>query len=183
MSTFYFPQPQGSFVALPQDVMTRLLCLDLTRRELVVLLLVARLTYGCRGKVWATLRGADLRVVGIGANHAKEVLARLIERGILVRGETATHYRLSVFVEEETERTETAERKELLKKLVRNQLAKSPKREPAFSVNSPSEKNKFPKEEEITSLKGNTSTNVAWRFSRSQGRFLKENEGSIEKER
>ena len=67
-------QSRGSFVALPQDVMTRFLCLDLTRRELVVLLLVARLTYGCRGRVWTPLRGADLEVVGIGANHAKAVL-------------------------------------------------------------------------------------------------------------
>ena len=167
-------------MALPQDVMTCLLCLDLTRRELVVMLLVARLTYGCRGKVWATLRGADLRVVGIGANHAKAVLTRLIERGLLVKDTTAITYRLRVSVEEETERTETAERKALLKNLVRNHLADFPKTELTFPKRGIQG---LREEERTTYRKGKPSKDVAWRFSRSQGRFLKENRDPIEKER
>jgi hypothetical protein len=61
---------------VPHTVYDLLLIEELTKRELLVLLLVARLTYVCR-REWVVLRQADLKAIGIGANHARETLGQL----------------------------------------------------------------------------------------------------------
>src|SRR5579871_6005610 len=88
------PRNTGGFTALPRGMIDGFLTLPLTRRELSVLLLVARLTYGCRNARWARIAQADLAVVGIGANHAGEVLRSLLKRGLLERNGRRQEYRL-----------------------------------------------------------------------------------------
>jgi hypothetical protein len=71
------------FTALPRQLFDNLLAADLSKRELLILLLIARLTFGVRSKSWVPLRQADLAAVGIRASHARECLTRLLLRGLL----------------------------------------------------------------------------------------------------
>ena len=170
------PPRRDSFVAVPQPVMEWLLCLNLTQRELVVLLLVARLTYGCRNTAWASLRQADLTVVGIGANHAKEVLTRLLDRGLLIREGSDAKFRLGNPSTDATE--DMTERRSQLARLVSRQLSESSRFRKGVVPSSGTEP--LPNREEKPSANGNPSTGVTWRFSRSEGQFVRKNSGRIE---
>src|SRR5579871_6835157 len=83
------------FTAIPRHMFDLLLCLPLNKRDLSILLLVVRLTYGCRGNRWARLRQADLSAIGIGPNHARECLCSLLDRKLLLRHGSADAYRLN----------------------------------------------------------------------------------------
>jgi hypothetical protein len=101
-----------------------LLCADLTKRDLLILLLVARLTYGCRGVHWASVRQRDLAAVGIGANHAQQCMQALLARGLLVQNGERPEYRLAVAVPP-PERNAFTVRFEKLQAVVRRHLDES----------------------------------------------------------
>jgi hypothetical protein len=169
----------GGFVAIPRRTLDLLLCLPLTRRELSVLLLVARLTYGCRNAAWARLLQADLTAVGIGAGHARAALEGLISRGFLERRNGTPEYRFGNL--EGGFDAGASDRTGRLKGLVAAQLSRgypdgkgSVTREGIHAL---------PKREIPPYRNGNASTVPAWRFDRSQGRFLEDTAAPIDKER
>lgn len=168
----------SGFTAIPRGVIDGLLTLSLARREIAVLLLVARLTYGCRDARWARIAHADLAAVGIGANHAGEVLRALLARGILERNGRRHEYRLGDLGR--PAREAGTDRLRRLGQLVARQLQGSHFRNPALpETGGPP----FPKREVPPSRNGNTSTVTAWRFDRSQGRFILQVEPAIDNER
>ena len=63
------------FSRIPHSLFNVLLLLELTSRERRVMELILRLTYGCLGQRWAKFNLSDLQVVGIGKNHAREVIS------------------------------------------------------------------------------------------------------------
>lgn len=173
-------QGQEGFCALPQRTMAQLLCLTLTRRELSTLLLVIRLTYGCRHQEWVILRPSHLGVIGIGANHAGETLTRLLTRGLLVQEGAEPRYRIGMLEGEKTD--EHKVREAMLGNLVGRQLSpqngKVQKVEPPLSVGEI-----LPEGEKTGSRNENPSTRMVWRFSRSQSRFVQRIAPPIEKEK
>ena len=86
---------QAGFVPLPRPLFDGLLAADLTKRQLKVLLLVARLNYCCRDSAWAKLRPADLAAVGIGPSHAGASLKGLLAAEVLVQNGQRPEYRLN----------------------------------------------------------------------------------------
>ncbi|GEM_PF-2554044 len=60
---------------IPHWLFQCLLLLNLSKRELKVVLLIIRLTYGCQKK-WAKIIQRDLRIIGVGETHAQEVKER-----------------------------------------------------------------------------------------------------------
>lgn len=168
--------PEG-FTPLPRRTLDSLLCLDLSKRELLILLLVARLTYGCRGQPWIALRQTDLQVVGIGANHARDCLESLLGRGLLVQNESRPEYRLGELVDgEDTPRR--LQRLELLvvRQLINPSLQRNPstKRKPAYPQLGSLP---FQKAEPTLSIKGKKSDTSRWRFDRSASQFVRRVEG------
>ncbi len=79
---------------IPHWLFQCLLLLDLSKRELKVVLLVIRLTLGCQKK-WAKIIQRDLRIIGVGETHAKEVLIRLLETRIIILNEKTQTYGLN----------------------------------------------------------------------------------------
>lgn len=84
---------QERFTKVSHIVLERLLTARLNKREYILALLVIRLTSGCH-KDWAELIQADLSAVGISPNHAKEVIASSIEKGLLVQNNKTKQYKL-----------------------------------------------------------------------------------------
>lgn len=171
--------PDGGFTALPRRVLDLLLCLSLTRRELSVLLLVARLTYGCRGAAWARLSQADLAAVGIGANHAGEVLRSLLGRGLLQRNGNAPEYRLGGL--ERAEHEASGARIRRLDALVARQLR--PPSQNGSPMLPETGGRAFPKREVSPSRNGNPSGVVPWRFDPSRSRFVCQDAARIDNDR
>ncbi len=110
------------FTKIPHSVFDGLLLQNLTQRELALLLLVARLSYGCQRRN-AVLRQVDLVTIGISAGHAKGVLSSAIAKGVLVQeesdDESGSLFRLADFCGDGT----TREVK--LRKLVGKQLPRT----------------------------------------------------------
>jgi len=171
----------GGFAAIPRRTLDLLLCLPLTRRELSVLLLVARLTYGCRNAAWARLLQADLSAVGIGANHAHAVLEDLMSRHYLERRSGMPEYRLGNL--EAGFNAVASGRAGRLEALVAVQLTGMPRNRKLQGMAVPDTgRLAVPKREVPSSQNGNASTVLVWRFDRSQRRFLSENKATIDKE-
>ena len=63
--SYFSTTSKHGFTAIPRALFDRLLTLDLTKREMIVLLLIVRLTYGVRNNPWVNLRQADLRTRAI----------------------------------------------------------------------------------------------------------------------
>jgi len=162
---------QGGFTAVPHADFAGLLCLPLTRRELSALLLVARLTYGCRNARWARLTPADFAAVGIRADHAAEVLQSLLQRGLLGRNGLRDEYRLEGLDRSASDRE--AARRGMLTALVARQL-RPPSHNGSRTV---------PKWEASPSRNGNASAVLVWRFDRSQRRFVAQMDAAIDKDR
>jgi hypothetical protein len=162
--------------------MDMLLCLALTRRELSVLLLVVRLTYGCRNARWARLRQSDLAAVGIGPNHAKETLDALLAGGLLIRNGAMPEYRLGEL--EGAADRQAKERAVRLEGLVAAQVAESSRNGKVGGQGLPETGTRtFPFQELSPYRNGNASTVPAWSFDRSQGRFLQKEGRAIDNDR
>lgn len=163
---------QQGFTPLPRRALDHLLCLNLSKRELLILLLVARLTYGCRGRSWIRLRQADLQVVGIGANHARDCLESLLRQGQLVQNGIEPEYRLGELAGEEN----TTRRLQRLEMLVSSQLAQSSQKgKPSYPKSGTQT---FHKEELTLSQKWKKASVSNWRFDRSRSQFVQMVEGS-----
>lgn len=130
---------------IPHWLFHCLLLLDLTKRDLKVVLLLIRLTYGCQKK-WAKLRQCDLKTIGINENHAKEVLIRLLEEKVIVLNEKINAYS----VNEELPKLGSLSY-DSLRTLVAKQLGSSQKRN--YKVPQIGS-NRFPQKEEPTSQNG-----------------------------
>ncbi len=115
MNSINTDSPEG-FTKFPHIVLERLLLARLNKRELILVLLVARLTYGCH-KHWAEIIQADLSAVGITPNHAKSIIATSLEKGLILQNHKNMQYQLGSF-----SHTSIAGNTEKLKKLVGKQL-------------------------------------------------------------
>lgn len=72
------------FTPIPVRVLNGILAASLTELEIRILLLVCRLSYGCRCH-WATFILKDMLAIGIAENHASEIVNKLIRAGWLLR--------------------------------------------------------------------------------------------------
>jgi len=84
------------FTKLPHYTLDALISNGLNKRELALALLIVRLTTGCN-RDWGLLRQADLVVIGVKAQHAKEVLTDALRKGILVQNGKSKEYKLGDF--------------------------------------------------------------------------------------
>jgi len=165
--------PEG-FTAIPHKTFDRLLCLDLSKRELLILLLVARLSFGCRSNGWIRLRQVDLQAVGIGATHARECLDSLLHRGLLLQHGYEPEFRLGNLAGEEASR-----RRRRLEKLIGRQLAQASQNRNSAKPSLTTTGTQFlPNEELSTYPNGKKTGTSGWQFDRSQSRFVKEKEAS-----
>ena len=123
--------PEG-FVPLPRPFFDILLCdqdaLGLGLRDVLLLLLIARLTHGCRDVVWASLAPTHLAAVGIGRGHARECLDRLLGSGLVERNGDRDEYRLRSALPEGT--ASDGARKAVLGALVGRHLILTRQRRP-----------------------------------------------------
>ena len=171
------------FTAVPRALFERLLVLDLTKREIIVLLLIVRLTYGVRHASWVSLRQADLAAVGISASHAKATLEALVKKGLVTFDEERKAYQVARgFIRgansrEEGETTRAAH----LARLVAQQLV-SISRSSVLGVPKTGSLI-LPKREQTTSQNGNIPAVVAEQFSRSRQGFVRAVELPKDKER
>lgn len=81
------------FTPIPHDLLNALLVSNLTKRELKVVLLIIRLTYGCHKK-WAYLKQNDLRTVRISETHAKGVFESLSAASTIVKNGKSKQYKV-----------------------------------------------------------------------------------------
>lgn len=76
------PQPD-EFTRISNELLEAILLSDFTKRQLNIILLVIRLSYGC-GRKYAILRKVDFGVAGINKSDIKKELALLAESKVLV---------------------------------------------------------------------------------------------------
>jgi len=196
---FHSPQPPDhtiGFTPIPRRLLDAILCADINKRELALWLLVARLTYGAQARQWVALRPADLKVIGIGSNHARAVLAGMLASGCLLQNGERSEYRLALPEPAEGSSDRTAIRRQRLRQLVARQidLASQTARAVLAQDGTASRKGKFDaatapekgtemfsNEEHNRSQTGSGSTVPAWHFSRSQNRFVRKDDLPIDK--
>jgi len=75
------PQP-GEFTRLANQLLEAIILANFTKRQLNIILLVIRLSYGC-GRSYAVLRQADCKVIGIDKSDINKELQQLVQRGVL----------------------------------------------------------------------------------------------------
>ncbi len=80
---------------IPHTVLNALILIGLLQRDLDVVLLISRLTYGCLNQKWARLLQRDLQIIGISESHAKEVISRLLENEIIVQNGRRKEFRIN----------------------------------------------------------------------------------------
>jgi len=80
---------------IPHIVLNALILIGLLQRDLDVVLLISRLTYGCLNQKWAKLRQRDLQIISISESHAKEVITRLLETEIIVQNGRRKEFRIN----------------------------------------------------------------------------------------
>jgi len=152
-----------------------LLCLDLSKRDLNILLLVVRLTYGCPGHRWARLKQVDLATVGIGPTHASDCLQSLLARNLLVQHGTLPEYRLHLPNLATHVDAVTRSRQNRLILLISRQLG-MPYYEGNFTEAFLPKRGRpmLPNSEVAPYLKGNIPRASGWSLSRSTKQFEKD---------
>jgi hypothetical protein len=170
------------FTAVPRALFDRLLVVDLTKRELIVLLLIVRLTYGVRNTPWIRLRQTDLSAVGISASHARSTLEALLTKGFIAFDEDRKAYQIArEFIRGEAEGEANARRVAHLARLVAHQLV--PTATASDLGLSKKGSPNLPKREHTTSQNGKGSSADSWQFSRSRPGFVRAVELPIDRER
>lgn len=143
------------FSRIPHTLFNVLLLLELTSRERRVIELILRLTYGCLGQRWARFSLSDLQVVGIGKNHAREVIDGLLQKQFILKHDKTKAYRLNneYFISEVTKSgTFKIERlAELVGRQLRRNWIQNRNQEVPETGTNP-----LPKEELDSSLSGNS---------------------------
>ncbi len=71
------------FAPIPRKLLDHLLTGSLSKNELLLALLVARLTYGCQDAATVELKLSDLKIIGVRASHARKCIDALISKGII----------------------------------------------------------------------------------------------------
>jgi phage replication O-like protein O len=82
------------YTRIPNRLFNAILIAPYNKRQIKIILLIVRLTYGC-GKGSVALKQADLSSIGIDETHAKEALQPLIANQILSRNETTHKVRIN----------------------------------------------------------------------------------------
>jgi hypothetical protein len=142
------------FVPLPNDILELLLTNGLKMREWAFVLLVARLTYGCKYVKWAKIKFCDLGILNIGQSHAKEIVESVLAKKIVIRNEKTKKYQINEdYIRSELPKTVTSQR-EKLAKLVGKQLNSNTSQNGNENVTD-LVTNAFPKEKDIDSQNGN----------------------------
>jgi len=75
------PQP-GEFTRLANQLLEAIILTNFTKRQLNIILLVIRLSYGC-GRSYAVLRQADFKAIGLDKSDINKELQLLVQRGVL----------------------------------------------------------------------------------------------------
>ena len=181
--SYFSTTSKHGFTAIPRALFDRLLTLDLTKREMMVLLLIVRLTYGVRNTSWVSLRQADLIAVGISGSHAKATLAALLKRGVVTYDPDRKAYQVARGLISDADRSEPSElqRAVYLARLVAQQLtltaASSDRSAP--TTGGPI----LPKREEHTVRNGKNTVANSSQFSRTRQGFVRAIELLKDKER
>lgn len=76
------PQP-NEFTRISNELLEAILLSNYTKRQLNIILLVIRLSYGC-GKKYALLRKSDFEIAGIDKSDIKRELDLLVQSGVLI---------------------------------------------------------------------------------------------------
>ena len=139
------------FAPVPRMLLDAFLIASLTRSELLLALLIVRLTYGCQNAPFVELRLADLGILGIRPSHARECIDGLVAKGLLER-KGKRNYRLSVNHSLHLSEPNEIKRQELLKFKVGEQLRNI---EEALPKVTKSGSHKFPIPEPKTSKNRN----------------------------
>lgn len=181
----HHPMPTSSssissegFTAIPRPIFDLLLCLPINKRDLTVLLLVARLTYGCRDRQWAHLKQADLITVGIGPTHAKSCLKSLLSRRLLIQNGTRLEFRLNVLEQTTHIEKETDVRLSRLTTLVSYHLGSSQTGNISPASLPKTVTPPLPNEELYPYQNGNIQAASGWSFSHSSRQFEKDFDSS-----
>jgi hypothetical protein len=165
---------RDGFTAIPRPVLDLLLCLPLSKRDLSILLLVMRLTYGCRNARWAHMKQVDLVAIGIGPTHARKCLQSLLSRKLLVQNGALPAYRLNASYQTSQIEKATEARLGRLTALVGYHLGTSqngnlsPAELPLLVTRT------LPKGELYPYQNGNIRAASEWSFLRSSRRFEKD---------
>jgi len=145
-------QNEGGFTKISNMMLHGILLNDFTKRELKILLLTARLTYGCHRK-WVRFIFADLKIVGIKQSHAKEVIEQMLQKNILVKNNKTGEYRINedfLIVEAGKKENLVAILKIVIGKNLTHKASQNRNSDVPFSGSEP-----FPKEEVEPSQNGN----------------------------
>jgi hypothetical protein len=166
-----FTASSEGFTAIPRPVLDLLLCLPLSKRDLSILLLVVRLTYGCRNRLWAQIKQADLAAIGIGPTHAKDCLRTLLDRKLLLQHGHSNYYCINDALFTQPLPNEVVVRLDRLAVAVGRNLGKtSPFGKPVpRKVTLP-----LPIGEVFPYHNGNVSRASGWSFLRSRRKFEKD---------
>jgi hypothetical protein len=167
---------QDGYQRIPRLLFDRMLIEDFSKRELKALLLIARLTYGCRDAAWVRLRPSDLRAIGISSNNVKAVLKPLIDRQVLqVRGEPGEYRINAAYTAEVTK--EGQERRAKLRFLIGCQLQRPSQIE---NMDTHHEKDTFSKQEPSPSQNENSLAGERWTFCLTRQQFIRVDDATID---
>lgn len=82
------------FTQIPNKILQSILLNQFTKRELKIILLTSRLTYGCHRK-WAKFTFSNLQIVGISPSHAGETMKEMLIKNILIKNNKTKEYRIN----------------------------------------------------------------------------------------
>lgn len=140
------------FIPFPNNIFDLIIVNGLNKRELAFVLLVARLTYGCKNAQWAKIKFCDLIIVNISQSHAKEVVESVLAKKIVTQNEKTKKYRINEdYIRSEVPKMVNPQCEKLVK-LVGRQLNLSSSQNGNENVTK-LVTNALPKEEETTSQK------------------------------
>ncbi len=83
-----------NFTKIPNKILHSILLNHFTKRELKIMFLIARLTYGCHRK-WARFNLSNLQIVGISPSHAGEVMEILLQNTSVIKNNKTMEFRIN----------------------------------------------------------------------------------------
>ena len=113
------------FAPIPRRLLDHLLTGSHTKNELLLALLIARLTYGCQDAAAVELKLSDLAIIGVRSSHARKCIDALIHKGIIQQQDSRTYSMRGSFLRSGSAKTE---KEGLLLDKVKEQLNSNEKR-------------------------------------------------------
>lgn len=80
------PQKKDGYIGIANEIWDEIIRRNFTKRQLDILLLILRLSYGCNRKVALIPKQKDFYLCGIGENHIKDEIKFLIQCKVLNKG-------------------------------------------------------------------------------------------------